>query len=77
MHVLCNSAIEPGANLFEIALVQFGTMNRPAARRVVKVLATTAKGARRIVRDRYPRSASYQVISKTPSVLSVSSTNNM
>jgi hypothetical protein len=65
MRALCNSAIEPGTNLFEIALVQFGTVNRPATRRVVKVLASTANGAKRIVRSRYPRSSSYEVIAKT------------
>jgi hypothetical protein len=69
MYALCDSTIEPGTHLFEISLIQFGSMNRPAIRRVVKVLATSAQGARRIVRARYPRSASYEIISKTPSLL--------
>lgn len=69
MRALCNSAIEPGTHLFEVALVLFGTMNRPATRRVVKVLASTANGAKRIVHARYPRSSSYQVIARSDSLL--------
>jgi hypothetical protein len=69
MRALCNSAIEPGTSLFEVALIQFGTVSRPATRRVVKVLASTARGAKRIVRSRYPRSSSYEVIGRSDSLL--------
>lgn len=66
MYTLSNSSIEPPRSLFQISLIQFGTMNRPATRCTVKVLATTAQGAKRIVRARYPRSSSYEIISKAP-----------
>lgn len=64
MRALRNSAIESGSSLFEISLVQFGTMTRPATRRVVTVLAATANGAKRIVRSHYPRSSSYEVVAQ-------------
>jgi hypothetical protein len=69
MRPLCNPAIEPGTNLFDISLVQFGSLSRPAIRRKVTVQALTAAGAKRIVRGFYPRSASYEVLGKTASLL--------
>ena len=69
MRTLCNPAIEPGTALFEIALVLFGTTTRPATRRQVTVQAATANGAKRIVRAFYPRSASYEILAKTASLL--------
>ena len=66
MYTLSNSSIEPPRSLFQISLIQFGTVKRPATRCTVKVLATTAQGAKRIIRARYPRSSSYEVISKMP-----------
>lgn len=69
MRALCNSTIEPGINLFEISLVQFGTANRPATRRIVKVMASTSAGAKRIVRSFFPRSSSYEVLNKMASLL--------
>lgn len=71
MSVICNAQIEPGVRLFEVSMIQFGTVNRAAARKVVKVLATTAKGARQIIRARYPRSGSYEVLANTPSLFDV------
>jgi len=70
MRPLCNSTIESGNNLFEISLVQFGTLNRPAMKRKVTVLALTAAGAKRIVRSFFPRSSSYEVVGKTASLFS-------
>ena len=69
MRALCNSAIEPGTNVFDISLVLFGTVSRPATRRIVKVLASSANGAKRIVRSFYPRSSSYEVVATMESLL--------
>jgi hypothetical protein len=55
MTMLINSAIEPPVKTFEVELIVFGTMTRAATRRVVRVLAQTGKGARRICRLRYRR----------------------
>jgi len=71
MRTLSNPAIEPGKNLFEISLVQFGSTNRPATRRCVTVQASTAAGAKRIVRSVYPRSSSYEIVAKMASLLPV------
>lgn len=70
MMVICNSNIEPAAVTFEVSLIQFGSINRAAVRRVVKVMASTAQGARKMVRERFPRSGNYQVLSRTPMLTS-------
>lgn len=69
MRTLSNPAIESGTDLFEISLILFGSANRPATRHIVKVMASTAKGAKRIVRSFHPRSSSYEVINQTASLL--------
>jgi hypothetical protein len=53
---LQNTAVEPPEILFEVELVIFGSTTRNAARRTIKVLAATVKGARRICKARYGRS---------------------
>lgn len=70
MRALMNLAIEPALRLFEVAtdIVQptreQGARAATAARRVLKVLADTPRGAVRIVRERYPRSRAHQVLSQ-------------
>lgn len=55
MTMLRNSAVEAPLKTFEVELVVFGTMSRTATRRIIKVLAETVKGAKRICRQRYRR----------------------
>jgi len=62
MRALANPAIEAGRKEFEVSVVLFGTLNRPATKRIVKVLASTGRGAKRIVKSFYPRSSSYEII---------------
>jgi hypothetical protein len=56
MRALTNPAVEPPTRLFSVTFVALGTILRPAIRRRVPVLAATHRGAKRIVRLRYPRS---------------------
>jgi hypothetical protein len=53
--LLQNAAIERPERLFDVELVLFGTITRPAIKRIVKVLAQTERGAKRICRSRYQR----------------------
>ena len=63
MRALMNLAIEPALSLFEVSAVIVGlSSSHQAATRVLKVLAATPQGALRIVRSRYPRSKSLQVL---------------
>ena len=55
MAPLQNSLIERPERVFEIDMVVFGTVGRLAKQRTIKVLAQTARGARRICRSRYNR----------------------
>ena len=65
MRALANPAIEAGHKVFEISLVKFGTINRPATKQIVKVLASTTGGAKRIVKSFYPRSSIHEVLAKS------------
>ena len=56
MKALTNPSVEPPARLFTVSFVALGTILRPAIRRRVQVLAATNRGAKRIVKVRYPRS---------------------
>lgn len=56
MKALTNPSIEPPTRLFNVSFVALGTILRPAIRRRVPVLAATNRGAKRIVKGRYPRS---------------------
>jgi hypothetical protein len=55
MILLQNASIERPERVYEIDMVVFGTLNRLAMQRTIKVLAQTAQGARRICRSRYSR----------------------
>lgn len=63
MRALMNLAIEPALKLFEVSTLVVITPSQQAVQRVLKVLADTPMGAIHIVRDRYPRSRSHQVLS--------------
>ena len=56
MKTLTNPSVEPPTRLFSVSFVALGTLQRPAIRRQVQVLAATHRGAKRIVKKRYPRS---------------------
>jgi hypothetical protein len=64
MRALMNLAIEPALRLFEVSALVVVSPSQQAVQRVLKVLADTPKGAVQIVRDRYPRSRSHQVLSQ-------------
>ena len=64
MRALMNLAIEPALQLFEDSAVIDGLSSQQVVRRVLKVLAATPQGAARIVRSRYPRLKSLQVVAK-------------
>ena len=66
MRALMNLAIEPALRLFEVSALVVVSPSQQAVQRVLKVLADTPKGAVQIVRDRYPRSRSHQVLSQQP-----------
>jgi hypothetical protein len=51
--LLQNSAIDFPERLFEVEFVIVGTATRSTARRTIKVLASTLKGARRVCKSRY------------------------
>jgi hypothetical protein len=51
--MLQNSAIDFPERLFEVEFVVVGTATRSTARRTIKVLASTLKGARRVCKSRY------------------------
>jgi hypothetical protein len=57
MAAIYNAAIELPETVFEITLVVFGTLTRNAIRRTISVLAQTPKGAKKICKLRYRRSA--------------------
>lgn len=63
MRALMNLAIEPALRLFEVSAMVVIDPSQRAAKRVLKVLADTPMGAVRIVRERYPRSRSHEVLS--------------
>jgi hypothetical protein len=64
MRALMNLAIEPALRLFEVStLVVITPSQQQAVQRILKVMADTPVGAVRIVRDRYPRSRSHEVLS--------------
>jgi hypothetical protein len=56
MKALTNPSVELPTRLFSVTFVALGTILRPAIRRRVQVLAATNRGAKRIVKLRYPRS---------------------
>ena len=62
MRALMNLAIEPALRLFEVSTMVVMTPSQQAVKRVLKVMADTPMGAIQIVRDRYPRSRSHQVL---------------
>ncbi|TBO30039.1 hypothetical protein EYS42_09995 [Aquabacterium lacunae] len=66
MRALMNLAIEPALRLFEVSALVMVSPSQQAVQRVLKVLADTPKGAVQIVRDRYPKSRSHQVLSQQP-----------
>ena len=66
MRALMNLAIEPALKLFEVSTMVVLDPSRQAVKRVLKVMADTPVGAVQIVRDRYPRSRSHQVLSCLP-----------
>ena len=55
MAPLQNSSIERPERVYEIDMVLFGTVDRQAMLRTIRVLAQTAQGAKRICRSRYRR----------------------
>jgi hypothetical protein len=55
MSMLQNTAIERPEKMFYVELVIFGTVTRNAVRRTIRVLAQTAKGAKRICKSHYRR----------------------
>jgi hypothetical protein len=59
MKALTNPSVEPPTRLFTVSFVALGTITRTAIRRRVPVLAATCRGAKRIVRLRYPRSCDF------------------
>lgn len=63
MRALMNLAIEPALRLFEVSTLVVITPSQQAVKRVLKVMADTPMGAIQIVRDRYPRSRSHEVLS--------------
>ncbi|MEY4765544.1 MAG: hypothetical protein RI907_2217 [Pseudomonadota bacterium] len=63
MRALMNLAIEPAMKLFEVSALVVSQASPQAVQRVLKVLADTPQGAISIVRERYPRSKSHQVLS--------------
>ena len=65
MRALMDLAIEPALSLFEVSAVIVSLSSQQAAKRVLRVLAATPQGALRIVRNRYPRSKSLQVVAKS------------
>lgn len=66
MRALMNLAIEPALRLFEVSTLVVINPSHQAVKRVLKVMADTPMGAIQIVRDRYPRSRSHQVLSCGP-----------
>lgn len=63
MRALMNLAIEPALRLFEVSTLVVINPSQQAVKRVLKVMADTPVGAIQIVRDRYPRSRSHEVLS--------------
>ncbi|HEX5355260.1 MAG TPA: hypothetical protein VFW93_03520 [Aquabacterium sp.] len=58
-----NLAIEPALRIFEVSTLVVITPSQQAVKRVLKVMADTPLGAIQIVRDRYPKSRSHEVLS--------------
>ncbi len=63
MRALMNLAIEPALRIFEVSTLVVITPSQQAVKRVLKVMADTPLGAVQIVRDRYPKSRSHEVLS--------------
>jgi hypothetical protein len=63
MRALMNLAIEPALRLFEVSALVVINPSQQACKRVLKVMADTPLGAVQIVRDRYPKSRSHEVLS--------------
>ncbi len=63
MRALMNLAIEPALRVFEVSTLVVITPSQQAVKRVLKVLADTPVCAIQIVRDRYPKSRSHEVLS--------------
>ncbi len=63
MRALMNLAIEPALKIFEVSALVVIDPSQRAVKRVLKVMADTPLGAVQIVRDRYPRSRSHEVLS--------------
>lgn len=63
MRALMNLAIEPALRIFEVSALVVITPSQQAVKRVLKVMADTPLGAIQIVRDRYPKSRSHEVLS--------------
>jgi len=63
MRALMNLAIEPALRLFEVSALVVINPSQQACTRVLKVMADTPLGAVQIVRDRYPKSRSHEVLS--------------
>lgn len=63
MRALMNLAVEPALRLFEVSTLVVIDPSRQAVQRVLKVMADTPVGAIHIVRERYPRSKSHQILS--------------
>jgi hypothetical protein len=63
MRALMNLAIEPSLRIFEVSTLVVSKPPQQAVKRVLKVMADTPVGAIQIVRDRYPKSRSHEVLS--------------
>ena len=64
MRTISNSAIEQPDKSFVIEFVLFGTETKPASRQKITVMATTAGGAKRITKIRWPRSGEHRVVTE-------------
>ena len=64
MRALMNLAIEPALHLYEVSALVVIHPSKQAVKRILKVLADTPLGAVRIVRDRYPRSRSHEIVAQ-------------
>lgn len=66
MATLQNSAISEPRIDYVVAFVAWGTYRWSAARRTIHVLAATPKHAKRICKQRYPRSGCHDIVSASP-----------
>lgn len=65
MRVLMNAAVEPPEREFTVEFIAYGSATQGAAKRTIKVLARTSKGAAKIVRHRYYRSGEHRVLDES------------